>query len=157
MTTIQTRPSEELLSSTVFLLKRLGLAVKESARQALEETGLHGQHHAVLSLLAEGERPQQGTIADALGYDRSQLVGLLDELEDQGYLERRRDPRDRRCHLVTLTPAGEQALARLREILGSVEDEFLAPLGGEQRETLHRLLLELAAHHDTRFAPPQSA
>jgi len=150
-------PSQELLSSTPFLLKRLGWAVKERAHEALEETGLHGYHHAVLSLLEEGARERQGTIADALGYDRSQLVGLLDELEEAGYLERRRDPNDRRCHLVSVTPAGTHALARMRAILRQVEDEFLAPLDPGQRETLHALLLELAVHHDARFAAKPSS
>jgi DNA-binding MarR family transcriptional regulator len=143
--------SQELLSSTPFLLKRLGWVVKERAHEALDETGLQGQHHAILSLLDEGERENQGTIADALGYDRSQLVGLLDELEEQGFVERRRDPRDRRCHLVSMTPAGKDALARLRTILQRVQEELLAPLDPEQRETLHTLLLELAGHNDPRF------
>lgn len=158
MTTIDTnlkRPkaglSQELLSSTPFLLKRLGLTVKERAHEALEGTGLQGQHHAVLSLLEEGARETQGTIADALGYDRSQMVGLLDELEEQGLVERQRDPRDRRCHLVSMTPAGDEALARLRAILQRVQEDFLAPLAPEQRETLHELLLELASHHDAGF------
>ena len=72
-------PSKELLSSTSFLLKRLGWVVKGIGWQAYETTGLTPQHYAVLSLLDEGAREAQGTIADALGYDRSHLVGLLDE------------------------------------------------------------------------------
>jgi DNA-binding MarR family transcriptional regulator len=145
-------PSRELMLSTTFLLKRLGGAVKERALQAFEPTGLNPQHHAVLSLLDEGTRETQATIADALGYDRSQLVGILDELEDKGYVERRRDKTDRRRHLVSLTPAGAKALRELRAIAKQVQQEFLAPLSSDEQQMLHALLLQLASHHDPRCA-----
>jgi DNA-binding MarR family transcriptional regulator len=149
---LQDGPSRELLLSTPFLLKRLGMAVKERSLQAFGPTGLNPQHHAVLSLLDEGARETQATIADALGYDRGHLVGLLDELEAKGYVERRRDPGDRRRHLVSLTPAGAQALGELRAIAKRVEKEFLAPLDADERRALHALLLELARYHDPRCA-----
>src|SRR6266545_2611362 len=74
------RPPKELLSSSSHLLKRLGWVVKERAAGAFESTGLSPYHYAVLALLEEEPRETQATIADALGYDRSHLVGLLDEL-----------------------------------------------------------------------------
>src|SRR5437764_9147351 len=88
------RLPEELVRSTSFLLKRLGFAAKEQALRAYEQTGLHPYHHAILILLGEGSRETQGSIADALGFDRGQLVGLLDELEERALLERERDPND---------------------------------------------------------------
>jgi MarR family transcriptional regulator, lower aerobic nicotinate degradation pathway regulator len=150
LTPLPTAPSRELLMSTRFLLKRLGLRIKDRSLEAFEGTGLHPQHYAVLSLLAEQAREAQATIADALGYDRSQLVGLLDELERKGLVERRRDPEDRRRHLVSLTPAGKKTYARLREVAKQLDEEFLAPLDAAERKTLHGLLLELAAYHDPR-------
>ena len=143
-------PSRELLLSTPFLLKRLGWAVKDRSYEAFAATGLNPQHHGVLSLLDEGARETQATIADALGYDRGHLVGLLDELERKGYIERRRDPGDRRRHLVSLTPEGEGALRGLRAIARRVEEEFLAPLDADGRRALHVLLSKLAAYHDPR-------
>jgi DNA-binding MarR family transcriptional regulator len=143
-------PPQELLLSSTFLLKRLGWMITDRFHDALKPTGLTGQHYAVLSLLDEGMRETQGEIADTLGYDRSHLVGLLDELEEKGYAERRRDQADRRRQLVSLTPAGREALARLRAISKKVEKEFLTPLDAEQRQTLHTLLLELTSHHDPR-------
>jgi DNA-binding MarR family transcriptional regulator len=79
---------QELVESTIFLLKRLGFAAKDRSLAAYEELGLHPYHHAVLLVLDEGSRDTQGSIADALGYDRGQLVGLLDELEEQGLVAR---------------------------------------------------------------------
>jgi DNA-binding MarR family transcriptional regulator len=145
---------EELVTSGSFLLKRLGFLVKDKTIAAFEDSGLSPYHHAVLALLEEDPRETQAMIADALGYDRSHLVGMLDELEERGLIERRRDPADRRRHLVTLTPEGRRASTRLRAIVKRVEDDFFAPLDDEQRETLKSLLQELASHHDVRFTKP---
>ena len=144
---------EELVASATFLLKRLGFAAKERSLKAYEETGLHPYHFAILLVLSERSLETQGAIADALGYDRGQLVGLLDELEEQGLVERRRDANDRRRHLVSLTPEGKRTLRRLRALSRQTEDEFLEPLSNDERATLHALLLRLAEKHEPRCAP----
>src|SRR4051794_32859762 len=146
-TTAQRRIPQELISSAAFLLKRLGFAAKERGVEAYEAAGLHPYHHAILAVLDEGERETQGEIADALGYDRGQLVGLLDELEEKGLAERQRDQNDRRRQLVRLTPAGRRTLAKARALAARLDDEFLAPLDAGERDHLHRLLLRLAEEH----------
>ncbi|MFL5930281.1 MAG: MarR family winged helix-turn-helix transcriptional regulator [Gaiellaceae bacterium] len=150
---VQRRLPEELAASSTFLLKRLGFAAKDRSMKAYEQTGLHPYHYAIMLVLEEGSSDTQGSIADALGYDRGQLVGLLDELEEQKLVERRRDPADRRRHLVRLTSEGTRALGRLRSLTREVEDQFLDPLSEEERADLHRLLLRLAEKHEPRCAP----
>ncbi|HZS31353.1 MAG TPA: MarR family winged helix-turn-helix transcriptional regulator [Gaiellaceae bacterium] len=137
----------ELLDSTAFLLKRLGYKAKERAMDAYDELGMSPYDHAVLVALAEDSHETQGALADALGYDRGQMVGILDELEEQGLVQRRRDPDDRRRQVVSITPEGRKALTRLRALSRRLEDELLAPLSEEERARLHDLLLQVAQHH----------
>jgi len=147
---------DELLASEMFLLKRLGMAAKERSIPTYEEAGLHPYHHAILAVLDEGSRQTQGAIADALGYDKSQLVGLLDELEEDGLIERKRDQADRRRQIVRITPAGRKALERLRRLSRQLEDDFLSPLDEDERRRLHELLLRLGMKHLPNCRLPES-
>jgi DNA-binding MarR family transcriptional regulator len=137
-----------LLANTAFLLARLGYSFKARAIDEVEAAGFSLYDYSVLAVVGEQARETQGTIADALRLDRSQLVGVLDSLEERGLVERQRDPNDRRRHMVSLTADGRRKLVALRGIVNRLGDELLAPLDEKQREALHTLLLELARHHD---------
>ena len=154
--TVRQKLPEELVASTTFLLKRLGFAAKERGMGAYEAEDVHPYHFAILLALDEGGHETQGAIADALGYDRGQLVGLLDEIEERGLIERRRDPNDRRRHLVQMTADGKRKLRRLRTLARGLEDDFLEPLTDAERAELHALLLKLAERHEPgcAFAKP---
>jgi DNA-binding MarR family transcriptional regulator len=146
------RVAKELVASSGFLLARLGFAFKAKAIARVEEVGFELYDYSVLAILAEGARETQSTIADALTVDPSRLVALLDALEERALIVRQRDPLDRRRHVVSITPAGKRELARLRELIRRLEDEFFAPLDDASRKALHGLLVRLAEANDPRCA-----
>src|SRR5262249_58157561 len=84
----------ELISSPIIVMGRLGFEIKRHAIEQLEASGSSLYDYSVLALLAEGSSATQASIADTLKLDRSQLVGLLDSLEERRLIERRRDPND---------------------------------------------------------------
>jgi MarR family transcriptional regulator, lower aerobic nicotinate degradation pathway regulator len=145
---------EELRENTLFLLARLGYTIKARVLQEFEEAGFSMYEYSVLATLAEGACAAQATIADVLGLDRSQLVGVLDHLEERGLIERERDPADRRRHKVSLTADGRREFGKLRTKVRKVDASVLEPLDEETRTSLHKALLTVAAHNDSLFGPP---
>jgi DNA-binding MarR family transcriptional regulator len=144
---------EELLANTGFLLARIGFAIKTRALEEFEAAGFSLYQYSVLATLREEARTSQGAIADALSVDRSQLVGILDELEERGLIERRRDPNDRRRHTVMLTSDGKRQLVRLRAIAKRIEETFLGPLDDAERTALRETLRRVACAYDSRYGP----
>jgi DNA-binding MarR family transcriptional regulator len=93
-----------------------------------------------LKLLGERGPMTQHAVGIALSLDPSNVVGLLNELEERGLITRRRDPADRRRHIVELSAAGSDEAARTSDQLGVVEDDLFKTLTGDERATLYGLL-----------------
>jgi DNA-binding MarR family transcriptional regulator len=107
---------------------------------ALRPLGMRPRHLVALTVLRDaGEGTQQG-LAGLLRIDRTNLVGLLNELEADGLVERRRSEEDRRRHIVRLTETGRQRLAKAEFALAGAEDEVLGALDVDQRDALYALL-----------------
>jgi DNA-binding MarR family transcriptional regulator len=77
--------------------------------------------------------------------DPNNCVLLLNDLDEAGYVERRRDPADRRRHIVEITPAGLAALEEAERKLESLEDEVLGNLSQSEQAQLHDLLTKALA------------
>ncbi|MSW52635.1 MAG: MarR family transcriptional regulator, partial [Actinobacteria bacterium] len=107
---------------------------------ALAGLDLRPRHLVALTVLREQGGSTQQALAGTLRIDRTNLVGLLNDLESRGLVARRRSEEDRRRHLVALTPDGERLLDEAEDALGAAEDEVLRALDAEDRAMLATLL-----------------
>jgi len=119
--------------------------VTRLSRQILKRTseellGMRPRNYVALSYLRDVETAPQQLMCEIFAIDANNMVLLLNSLEEAGHVERRRDPGDRRRHLVELTEAGRLALERAELALSAIEDEFLAGLSDAERQTLQALL-----------------
>lgn len=113
--------------------------------------------YGMLCYLRDREDVTQQELGEAMFMDKNTIVLMLNELEAEGYAARRRDPGDRRRHLVELTPAGEQEIQRVERWVNSVEGEMLAALNDEERATLRELLERALEPHDREAEPVRLA
>ena len=104
---------------------------------------LRKQHYPILSSLADVGPAAQATLADRTGIDRSDMVSLLDELEQLRFVTRRPDTADRRRNIVELSDSGRSALKKLDLLIHRADNELLAPLTPEERVTLVQLLARI--------------
>jgi len=122
------------------LMEHLARRLRAESESEIERFDLRARHVIALTLLRDsGERPQAG-LAHLLRIDPTNVVGLLNELETAGLVERRRSPLDRRRHTVALTAAGHDRLAAIEDVLATVEKRVLSALDDDPRATLHTLL-----------------
>jgi DNA-binding MarR family transcriptional regulator len=130
---------QRLTTSATLLLPRLSKQVMR--RSHAEALGIDLRLLIALSYLRDHEGAPQQELADALCVDASNVVLVLNELEDLGYIERRRDREDRRRHRVSITPAGRSAYERTETVQREIEDQVLQALSEQEREVLCELLL----------------
>ena len=136
--TLQTAMAVDTSPGTVVMLMRLATAIKKRSTEEL--MGIKLRQLMLLSYLQRGVPALQQQLCEALWLDANNCVLLLNELEDMGYVERRRDPADRRRHVVVLTAEGRDALERAEEAQESLGEEMFAALSDEDRATLRSLL-----------------
>jgi DNA-binding MarR family transcriptional regulator len=123
------------------LLDHLARVARRSGEATLEPGGLRPRHLIALRLLSEGGPTSQQACADSLSLDPSNVVGLLNELEERQLITRRRDPADRRRHIVELSPRGEDELRLAYSRLRLIEDDLFGALSAAERATLYDLLV----------------
>jgi len=122
----------------VVLLTQLARVVYRRTPESV--LGMRLKEFVALSLLRDHRAAPQQAMGEAMCLDPNNLVLLLNDLEAAGYARRRRDPVDRRRHIVDITPKGVRALQRAERGLESVEDDVLSALDPGERAELRALL-----------------
>ncbi len=118
------------------LLVHLARRMQTEAEAELASSGLRPRHVIALTLLRDHGEQNQSDLAATLGLDPTNVVALLNELEADDLIERRRSPADRRRHTVSLTAAGRRRLTDAEHLLTGVERRVLSSLTPEEQATL---------------------
>jgi DNA-binding MarR family transcriptional regulator len=105
--------------------------------------GLRKYHYRLLAALQESGPTSQAQLGRETHVDRSDVVAVLDELQDRGLIKRAADPKDRRRNVVSITRAGSKELDALDEVIQGVQDRLLAPLSATGRRQFTRLLRQV--------------
>ena len=143
-----------------WLMSRASHALGAALTEGLVPLGLSLRDYTVLiaaeRAAIEGLPRTQLALAQAARLDKSTMVVALDALEEEGLVERRPDPKDRRARIVVPTEAGRELLARAEGVVLGVEDEVLADLGDEERRALRGLLTRLVVERRSVGDEPDS-
>jgi DNA-binding MarR family transcriptional regulator len=125
------------------LMIKLGRITMHRFTEALEPFGIRPRHMAALIELRDGGELTQQSLCGQLHLDPTNLVAILNELEQRGYATRRRDPEDRRRHLVEVSKKGIAVIEKASEVMDGVEDDLLDGLEPAERVQLEGLLTSI--------------
>jgi MarR family transcriptional regulator, lower aerobic nicotinate degradation pathway regulator len=137
---------EETASGCGLLIARVARLSGYWASQSLDAIDMRGHEFAILHRLEQGGTAHGRELARTLRLHPSNLVALLDQLEADELIVRRRDPRDRRRQVIALTPAGTRRLRKAEAAVADAERELLAPLNAGERAQLMSYLERIADH-----------
>jgi MarR family transcriptional regulator, organic hydroperoxide resistance regulator len=123
----------------------LGRALMAAELPVLRAHDVSMWGYAVLLALGEHPTRTQAALAAAIGADKTRIIAVLDELQDRGLIGRRRDPADRRAHLLSITPRGVGLRESVQRGIQQREERLLSRLPPDDRAAFLRALQALAA------------
>ncbi|NOQ99808.1 winged helix-turn-helix transcriptional regulator [Mycolicibacterium fortuitum] len=134
--------------TVAFLLAQLGHRAAALFAEQMTTLELTPPHAGILRAIGGQPGLSQQSLSTQLDLLPSRVVSYVDDMEDRGYVERRRNPDDRRLHALYLSTAGKKMLRRIGELARRHDERVTAGLDPAQRETLHTLLQTLALQHE---------
>jgi DNA-binding MarR family transcriptional regulator len=127
-----------------FLLAQLGSHATERFAARMAALDLNPAQIGLLRAIATSPGESQQALGRQLGLQPARMVGFVDELEQRGLVERKRNPSDRRQYALHLTAQGGQTMRRIAQLARAHEDEICAGLDEAERDRLRELLSRVA-------------
>ncbi|WP_035922965.1 MarR family winged helix-turn-helix transcriptional regulator [Frankia sp. QA3] len=135
--------SQPLFEHPACLITQLDVHVQEQLIAQLAPLGIHPRHFGVLSLLIEQDGLSQHQLSAPLSVHRNVMVGLVDDMERRGLVDRQPHPTDRRAHAVRLLPAGRQLHAEAEALVSEFEAKLLGGLDAAEARAFTSLLMRV--------------
>ncbi|MEW4570023.1 MarR family transcriptional regulator [Tautonia sp. JC769] len=123
-----------------FLLAMAAHRLRSRFEEELEPMGVQLKHVQVLAMISHFGPVAQQRLGEFICIDRTSMVGLMDEMEQRGLVQRHPDPTDRRVHRIHLTESGQDLFQRANDTVEEVENEVLGPLSEQERLLLKSML-----------------
>jgi DNA-binding MarR family transcriptional regulator len=142
---VSAAPTSDHRDGVAFLLAQLGYHAAELFAERIAPLGLGPPQAGILRAIAAEPGRSQQALSRQLKLLPSRVVAFVDELENRGYLERRRNPDDRRLHALYLTPSGKRLMQKLSDAAREHEREVTAALNDRERGELRDLLARIAS------------
>ena len=133
-----------------FLIAQVGSHSQSSFGKQVDAFGLRLAHVGVLKAIFQAAGVTQRQLGDALGMFPSNLVRLIDELEEKGLVRRVKSAEDRRSYTLQLTKKGQGVVLELITLTRAHEDRICASLAPAKRQELTRLLQKIATEQGLR-------
>jgi DNA-binding MarR family transcriptional regulator len=130
-----------------FLIAQVGGLSSRLWVERLAKVGLDAREVMLFRHVALNAGRSQRLVAEAIGLPPSRIVGLVDRLEQRGWLERRASSTDRRRNALYLTPAGRKAIEEIATVSSEHEAELTRSLDPDDRAELIRILGRVAEDH----------
>src|SRR5262252_6049585 len=128
MDELPSRPPGAGEEGFAYLLVQLGFHMARQFGERLAPLGLEPRHAGMLTRLAAHEGLSQQALGELIGLNPTRMVFLVDELQQRGLVERRRNPADRRSYALYLTEKGRDALGQIQASGRRHQDEVGASL-----------------------------
>jgi DNA-binding MarR family transcriptional regulator len=140
----------DLQDDLVFLIAQVGSHSQSSFGKQVDAFGLRLAHVGVLKTIFRAGGLTQRELGDALGMFPSNLVRLIDELEEKGLVRRGKSTKDRRSYTLQLTEKGQGVALALITLTRAHQDRICTSLAPAERQELTRLLQKIATKQGLR-------